>query len=402
MSNDEKAPESARNAIADAALQPATRLVHGGYDGKTWHGFVNPPVVHASTVLFESADAHFHNRARYTYGRQATPTTEALQDAVSELEGAAGTKLAPSGLGAVTLALLSCLSAGDHLLMVDTTYGPTRHFCDTLLARLGVETTYYDPHVGAGIAALMRPNTKAVFLEAPGTATFEMQDIPAIVAVARAHGATVLMDNTWATPLYFKPLAFGVDLSIQAATKYFCGHSDVLLGTVAASERALPALAATHRQLGLHTAPDDVYQIYRGLKTLEVRLARHHVNGVAVAEWLLSRPEVTRVRHPALPSDPGHALWKRDFSGASGLFAFDLAPVSETALAAFFDTLTLFGMGYSWGGYESLAIRARPDLARTAVPWTEAGPVVRLHIGLEDPRDLTADLARGFAAMAAA
>ncbi len=382
--------------------KPATRVVHGGYNGHRFHGFVNPPVVHASTVLFESAEAHLADRQRYVYGRHATPTIEALSDAVTELEGAAGTKLAPSGLAAVTLALMSVLSPGDHLLMVDTVYGPTRKFCDGMLARLGVTTTYYDPAVGAGIAALIRPETRAIFLEAPGSGTFEMQDVPAITAEAARRGIVTLMDNTWATPLFFQPIAHGVDLSIQAGTKYISGHSDVMIGTVAASERVWPALQDTYRQLGLCVGPDDIYLAYRGLKTMSVRLDRHQANGLEVARWLAARPEVTRVRHPALPDDPGHALWRRDFSGASGLFAIEIAPVTDAALIAFLDRLQLFGMGYSWGGYESLIVRARPEHGRTAVPWKHEGTLLRLHIGLEDPADLIADLESGFAAMAAA
>jgi cystathionine beta-lyase len=386
----------------DRPLAPETRLLHTGYDPQAYHGFVNPPVVHASTVLFADAAAHVANAQKYTYGRTGTPTIDALELALGELEGTETVRLAPSGLSAVSLALMSCLSAGDHLLVTDSIYAPTRRLCDTVLKRFGVETTYYDPELGTdGLAALFRPNTRALMLEAPGTATFEMQDVPALAAMARARGAVVLMDNTWATPLFFKPLAHGVDLSIQAATKYISGHSDVLIGTVAASERAAHDLTAMHRNLGLHVGPDDIYLAWRGLKTLAVRLARHQESGLTVARWLAGRPEVTRVRHPALPDDPGHALWKRDFSGASGLFGADFAPVSDAALRRFLDTLRLFGMGYSWGGFESLVIKTRPEEARTAVPWRGAGPLLRFHIGLEDPGDLIADLERGFAAMAA-
>ena len=390
-----------RNDIDPSSLHPATRLVRSGRDGDLTGPFVNPPVVHASTVLFDSAAAHLSGRQRYTYGRQATPTIDALEAAMTALEGAAGTRLAPSGLGAVALALLSAVSAGDHLLVTDSVYAPTRRLCDTTLRRLGIETTYYDPAIGAGIAGLFRPETRAVFLESPGTATFEMQDVPAIVAAARARDLAVLMDNTWATPLYFRPLDHGVDLSIQAATKYISGHSDVLIGTVAAGPRAWPRLAETHRDLGLHVGPDDVYLAWRGLKTLAVRLARHQESGLAVARWLQGRPEVARVLHPALPDDPGHALWKRDLSGASGLFGFELAPVTDAALAAFLDGLTLFGMGYSWGGFESLIIKTHVEGARSVTPWT-GGPLMRLSIGLEDVGDLVADLEAGFAAMAAA
>ena len=383
-------------------LKPETRLVHGGYDGHRFHGFVNPPVVHASTVLFASAQAHLTDSQRYVYGRHATPTNEALSDAISELEGAAGTRLMPSGVSAITAALLSVLRPGDHLLMVDNVYGPTRKFCDSFLTRMGIATTYYDPALGAGLEALMRPQTRAVFLEAPGSGTFEMQDVPAIVAVAARAGAYTLMDNTWATPLFFRPLEHGVDFSIQAATKYISGHSDVMIGTVAASPRAWGPLQETCRELGLTVGPDDVYLAYRGLKTMAVRLKQHQASGLKVARWLEGRPEVTRVRHPGLESDPGHALWKRDFSGACGLFAFETGPISDRQTAAFLDALTLFGMGYSWGGYESLAIRVNPAPIRTAVRWQAPGTLFRLHIGLEDPDDLMADLARGLAAMTAA
>lgn len=377
----------------------ATRLAHGGRNPRENHGFVNPPVIHASTVLFESVEVMTAGTARYKYGRRGTPTSEALETAIDDLEGAAGTILAPSGLGAISVALLSCLSSGDHLLMIDTVYGPTRHLCDTVLRRAGVETTYYDPHIGAGIAALMNDNTRAVFVEAPGSLTFEMPDIPAIVSAAKRRGATVLMDNTWATALFYRPLENGVDLSIQAGTKYIVGHSDVMIGTVSASAEAWPELHATHGALGMHVGPDDVYLALRGLRTMGVRLERHQANALAVAAWLRAQPQVAGVRHPALTEDPGHAVWKRDFSGASGLFAFDLKPVSDAAVAAFLNRLELFGLGYSWGGFESLAIWAKPASMRTATTYEAAGPLIRLHIGLEEPDDLIADLTAGFAAM---
>ncbi len=398
--SDSTPPASGHALPAD--LRPETRVVHGGYDGHGYHGFVNPPVVHASTVLFANAEAHLADRQRYLYGRHATPTNEALSDAITGLEGAAGTKLTPSGVSAITTALLSILRPGDHLLMVDSAYGPTRKFCDSFLRRMGVETTYYDPMIGSDIAALVQPQTRAIFLEAPGSGTFEMQDVPAIVAVAARTGAFTLMDNTWATPLFFRPLEHGVDFSLQAATKYISGHSDVMIGSIAAGPRVWAALQQTYRELGLCVGPDDVYLAYRGLKTMAVRLQRHQESGLKVARWLEGRPEVVRVLHPALESDPGHALWKRDFSGACGLFAFETAPITHEQTVAFLDALKLFGMGYSWGGYESLAIRMRPEQSRTAVPWSSPGTLIRLHIGLEDPDDLIADLAGGFAALAAA
>jgi len=378
----------------------ATRIAHAGHDPKSYHGFVNPPVVHASTVLYESVQAMEEGRARYTYGRRGTPTTEALETALTDIEGAAGTQLAPSGLGAVTLTLLAALSAGDHLLMTDSAYHPTRHFCDTMLARLGVETTYYDPTIGARIAGLLRSNTRLVFTEAPGSLTFEMQDIPAIVDAANRAGAMVAMDNTWASPVFFRPIEHGVDFSIQAGTKYIVGHSDAMFGTVAASARAWPLLRDARGALGLSVGPDDVYLAMRGLRTLPVRLARHQTSALRVAEWLAGRPEVARVLHPALPSHPGHAIWKRDFSGSSGLFAIVLRPGPIEKVRAALDGLELFGLGYSWGGFESLAILADPRRSRTAVPWTETGHLVRLHIGLEDPEDLIADLEAGLARLA--
>lgn len=389
----------ARDAASPGA---ATRLVHAGWDPAGYHGFVNPPVVHASTVLFETTAAQVANRQRYTYGRTGTPTIDALEHAVADLEGAELVKLAPSGLGAVTLALLSVVAAGDHLLVTDSVYGPTRRFCNNMLRRLGVETTYYDPLVGAGIARLIRPNTRAVFVESPGTATFEVQDVAAIAAAAHTAGAAVIMDNTWATPLYYRPLEHGVDLSLMAATKYLSGHSDVLAGTVAAGHAYRERLLEAHRDLGFHLGPDDVYLAWRGLKTMGIRLARHHASGLAVARWLAARPEVARVLHPALESDPGHALWTRDFTGASGLFGVVLHPMPEAAVEAFLDALALFGKGYSWGGFESLAVRVKLAGVRTATPPDLGGPLVRLHVGLEDVDDLVADLTAGFAAMAAA
>ncbi len=379
----------------------ATRLSHAGRHPAQNHGFVNPPVIHASTVLFPDTETMISGKQKYVYGRRGTPTTQALEEAVAEIEGAAGAKLATSGLNAITLALMSCLSAGDHLLVVDTAYGPTRHLCETLLRRLGIEIDYYDPAVGAGITALLKPNTRAVFTEAPGSLTFEMQDIRAIADAAHAAGAIVLMDNTWATPVFFRPLDHGVDLSIQAGTKYIVGHSDVMIGTIAASARAWDRLAATHGAMGLHVGPDDVYLALRGLRTMGVRLRQHMEGGLAIARWLEGRPEVARVRHPGLETDPGHALWKRDFTGASGLFAFDFVRgISFDQSLAFLDALTLFGLGYSWGGFESLAIPVRLKGLRTAMPVPEDFVSIRLHIGLEDVDDLKADLERGFAALA--
>jgi cystathionine beta-lyase len=381
-----------------------TKLVTAGRDPKSYHGFVNPPVYHASTVLYPSAEDYVAHRSRYQYGRRGTPTTEALEQALQELEGpqCAGVALVPSGLAAISTALLAVVRSGDHVLVTDSAYGPTRTFCDQILARLGVTTTYYDPLVGAGIADLFRPDTRAVYLESPGSQSFEMQDVGAITKAAKAKGAIVMIDNTWATPLYFRPLDHGVDLVIQAGTKYIGGHSDVMLGTISANAATLAALKNTVRYTGLHEAPDDTYLGLRGLRTLGVRLARHFESGVAVARWLETRPEVLRLLHPALPSHPGHAIWKRDFTGASGLFSMVLKPVPQKAYYAFLDTLELFGIGASWGGYESLAIPFDCTTYRTATRWAPGGPTVRFHIGLEAIEDLIADLERGFAALKAA
>ncbi|MGB6894205.1 MAG: cystathionine beta-lyase [Xanthobacteraceae bacterium] len=382
----------------------ATKLVSAGRDPRSYHGFVNPPVYHASTVLYPNAEDFLAHRARYQYGRRGTPTTEALELALQELEGpqCAGVSLLPSGLAAISAALLSVVRAGDHVLVTDSAYGPTRNFCGQILSRLGVTTSYYDPGIGAGIAALLQPNTRAVYLESPGSLSFDVQDVTAIAKAAHANGTLVLMDNTWATPLYFRPLDHGVDLVIQAGTKYIGGHSDIMLGTVSANAATVAELKNTVRLTGLCEGPDDVYLGLRGLRTLGIRLDRHYQSGLAVARWLESRPEVLRMLHPALPSHPGHALWKRDFTGASGLFSMVLKPVPKKAYHAFVNTLELFGIGASWGGYESLAIPFDCTPLRTATRWEPGGPTVRFHIGLEAVEDLTADLERGFAALAAA
>jgi cysteine-S-conjugate beta-lyase len=387
-----------------AVLKPETRLVVGGRDPFAYHGFVNPPVYHASTVLYPSADDLLAHRARYQYGRRGTPTSEALENALRDLEGphCAGVALLPSGLSAVSTALLAVVRGGDHVLVQDSVYRPTRTFCDTILARLGVTTSYYDPLVGEGIAGLFQSNTRVVFTETPGSQSFDMPDVPAIAAAAHSRGALVLMDNTWATPLYFPALEKGVDLSIQAGTKYIGGHSDIMFGTVSANAAAWPRLKETTTQMGLCVGPDDMYLALRGLRTMAVRLARHQQSALEVARWLGGRPEVARVLHPALPADPGHALWRRDFRGASGLFSVVLKPVPQAAVNRMLDTLTLFGMGFSWGGYESLVIPFDCASYRTATEWAPGGPTLRFHIGLEDVGDLTADLERGFAALAAA
>ncbi|HEV7252641.1 MAG TPA: cystathionine beta-lyase [Mesorhizobium sp.] len=378
-----------------------TRLAHSGNDPHDFFGFVNPPVVHASTVLFPDAATMASRAQRYTYGTRGTPTSDALASAIDALEGSAGTIVVPSGLAAVTVPLLGFLGAGDHLLVTDSVYGPTRHFADTMLKRLGVETEYYDPHIGAGIANLMRSNTAVVFTESPGSNTFEVQDIPAIAEAAHARGAVVMMDNTWATPLFFKPLDHGVDVSIHAATKYPGGHADVLLGTVSANETCWPRLLEAFLTLGTPAGPDDAYQVLRGLRTMGVRLERHQGSALAVAQWLEEQPGVAAVLHPGLPSHPDHALWKRDFCGASGVFSIVLQHEGRKAAHAFLDALEIFGLGYSWGGYESLAVHCNLGDRTLAKP-PGGKSVIRLQIGLEDVDDLKADLAEALRAAAAA
>ena len=381
-----------------------TTLVTAGRDTKAQKGFVNPPVVHGSTVLYPTAeDLHAH-RGEYQYGRRGTPTTKALQEALMALEGpqCAGVGIAPSGLSAITTTLLAVLKAGDHLLVCDNAYRPTRNFCDGLLAGYGVETTYFDPLIGAGVAELFRPNTKAILVEAPGSQSFEMPDIPAIAGVAHGRGALVIDDNTWATPLFHRSLDQGVDISMQAATKYIGGHSDIMFGTISANAGAWPLIAETIRLLGVCAGPDDVFLALRGLRTLAVRLAQHHRSALEMARWLATRPEVVRVLHPALESDPGHAIWKRDFTGASGLFSIVLKPAPQKAVDALLDAVTLFGMGFSWGGFESLVIPFDCAPYRSATKWAPGGPTLRLHIGLENVEDLKSDLERGFEAFNAA
>jgi cystathionine beta-lyase len=385
-------------------IRTATRLVNGGRDPFAHHGFVNPPVYHASTVLYPSAEDFLAHRARYQYGRRGTPTSEALAEALAGLEGGncAGVALLPSGLAAASVALLSVLKAGDHVLVTDSVYLPTRKFCDGMLARCGIAATYYDPLIGGRIAALIEPHTRAIFVESPGSLSFDMQDVPAIASAAHDHGAVVLMDNTWASPLYFPALDRGVDLSIQSGTKHIGGHSDVMLGAVSANATTWPRLRGTVEAMGLCVGPDDMFLALRGLRTMGVRLAQHYASGLKVARWLAGRPEVARVLHPALESDPGHAIWRRDYSGACGLFSVVLKPAPQAAVHAFLDALSLFGIGASWGGFESLAIPFDCTTMRSATPWAPGGHTVRFHIGLEDVDDLTSDLERGFAALAAA
>jgi cysteine-S-conjugate beta-lyase len=383
-----------------------TRLVHGGRR-REWRGrLVNPPVHRGSTVLFDSVAEMRAAAPKFGeayYGLHGSPTQWTLAEALTGLEpGAGGTMLYSTGLAAVTAALLTVLKAGDELLMVDSVYGPTRRFCDAFLHRYGIATHYYDPTVGAGIGALIGEKTRAILLESPGSLTMEVQDVPAICAAAKARGVATLLDNSWATPLFFPALAAGVDLSILAGTKYVGGHADVMLGSVTATPDWYPKLERTSWDLGHSLSPDDAWLGSRGLRTMGVRLRQHQEGALAVAHWLEGRPEVARVLHPALPDCPGHELWARDFKGASGLFSFVLAGGDDAARTRLIDALELFGIGYSWGGYESLAVPVDPEKLRSATRWEAEGPVVRLNIGLEDPEDLIDDLARGLARWGAA
>lgn len=386
-----------------ARLDERTRLVLAGRDPADSYGFVNPPIVRGSTVVYPNTEDFLVRKARYTYGTDGSPTLDALVAAANTIERGAGVVVTPSGLLACTLALLAAASSGDHVLVTDSVYRPTRIFCDTFLRRMGVEVTYYDPLVGGDIAKLFKPNTKLVWTEAPGSQTFEMQDIPAIVEAAHQRDILVAMDNTWATPLFFDSHRFGVDLSVQAGTKYYAAHSDVLIGTVSARTPELyKQLNATWHQLGMMVAPEDAFLTLRGMRTMAIRLKEQMPAGIAMAEWLRERPEVARVLHPALPGSPGHEIWKRDFTGASSLFTIELKPVSMKAVGAMLDGLTLFGIGASWGGYESLVLPFDCQAYRTVTTPDFKGPTVRIHIGLENIEDLKADLDAGFARLRAA
>lgn len=386
-------------------MERETRLVHAGRDPERQEGIVSPPVYRASTILYPTMAAyegrHERRYSSFAYGIHGTPTTVALAEALAELSGGAHTLLLSSGLSAVTQTLTAFLRRDDHLLIADTVYGPTRVFCDEVLARFGVEVTFYDPLVGADIARLIRANTRVVYLESPGSQTFEVQDVPAIATVARARGALVMLDNTWATPLHFRAFEHGADVEIQALTKFVAGHSDLLLGAVTTrTEELYRTVRDGASTFGDCPAPDVCYEALRGLRTLAVRLRHHEASALRVAEWLARRPEVARVLHPALPDDPGHAIWKRDFRGASSLLGVLLRTGSERAVAAMIDGLQLFKIGASFGGFESLVVPVRPE--RTARPWRESGFLLRLHVGLEAVEDMIADLETGFARLGAA
>jgi cysteine-S-conjugate beta-lyase len=384
-----------------ASLRRRSRLVSLGRDTELSHGFVNVPPFRGSTVLYPDVATLKSRAQRFTYGTRGTPTTEALSSAWSDLAGAAGTVLVPSGLAAVIVALMTALKAGDHLLVTDSVYEPSRAFADKALRRFGIETSYYDPTIGAGIEALMRPNTRAVLTESPGSQTLEVQDVPAIAEVAHARGACVVLDNTWATPLFFSPHLHGADLAVEAGTKYLSGHADLVIGLVSATAEWFERLHRTVHLMAIPPGAEDVFLALRGLRTMELRLREAERQGLALARWLSDRPEVLRVIHPALPDHPGHALWTRDFTGSSGLFSIVLKPVRDAAAAAFLDTLELFGLGYSWGGYESLAVPFDCTAYRTATRFSPGGPTIRLSVGLEDIEDLKADLDRGFARLRA-
>lgn len=385
-------------------MRDETWLVHGGRDPKRQEGMVNPPVYHASTVLFETLaelEAAAANPLEGVYyGRFGTPLHFDFEEAVARLEGGHAAVTTCSGLAAISVTLLAFAEAGAHLLVADNVYGPTRKLCDGLLRSLGVETTYFDPDIGAGIAALIRPGTAAVFVEAPGSLTFEIPDVPAIATAAHERAVPVLIDNTWATPLYYPAFERGADVSIQAATKYLVGHADAMLGVVTASDRYYERLRKTAIQLGYCAGPDDVYLGLRGLRTLGVRLERHAANAAVLCDWLAARPEVDRLLYPPRADDPYHELWRRDFTGANGLFGVVLKPCAKDALAAMLNGLELFGMGYSWGGYESLILPVDDAIHRSATRWRTDGPLLRIHAGLEDVGDLIADLERGFQRLA--
>lgn len=381
-------------------MKEPTKLVATGRPKKRPSHPVNPPVERASTYLFPTYDDFIDGGKNIVYGRLGGPTHRALEETIAALEGGVETRLAPSGLQAVIAALLAFVQAGDKILVADTAYDPTRKFCERFLGRFGVETIFYDPLIGSGIAGLLSPQVKVVLAESPGSLTFEVQDIPAIAKAARASGARLVVDNTWAAGLFFKPIAVGAHVSVQAGTKYFAGHSDCLIGSItSADEQTSKLIFQALLQLGSNVSADDAYLTLRGLRSLSARMAVHEGNALALVKWLSKRAEVERVLHPSLKTAAGHAIWKRDFCGSSGLFGVVLNPVPQIALKTFFNSLRHFGMGFSWGGFESLCIHAHPEKNRTATQWVAKGPVLRFHAGLEHVDDLVADLENAFAAM---
>jgi cysteine-S-conjugate beta-lyase len=385
--------------------RPATAVAHLGRNPKQHLGAVNTPVYRASTILFDSV-AELESAVAGTYpgvvyGLHGMPTVTDLQAAFAELEGGYAALAVPSGLAAITLSLLAFLRAGDHVLVTDSVYGPTRRFCENQLKRFGVDVSYYDPLIGEAIGSEFRSNTKVVFTESPGSLSFEVQDIPAIAEVARQRGALVMLDNTWATPLGFPSFARGVDVAVHAGTKYLGGHSDVLIGLITCSEAMFPRMHRLFTDMGVTASGDDCFLALRGLRTLALRLQRHTASALRIAQWLRGQSEVAEVIFPALPGSRGHELWKRDFTGACGLFGIVLKPVAKERIDAMLDGMRLFKMGFSWGGFESLILPTYPGRTRSATRWETQGPCLRLHIGLEDPDDLTEDLAAGLARLRA-
>jgi cystathionine beta-lyase len=381
---------------SDTPVSIDTALTQIGRDPKSQYGFVNAPIYRGSTVIFDTVEDLQSNRARYHYGTEGTPTISHLEDAWSEISGAAGTVLSPSGLGAVALALMATLKSGDHLLMTDSVYRPTREFCRDFLLRFGVEVTYYDPMIGADIKTLIKENTSTIFMEAPGSQSFEIQDVPAITRVAKELGIKTIIDNTWATPLFFKAHAHGCDLSVEAGTKYLGGHSDLLMGLVSANTETWPALRKVYDNLGMLPGAEDCFLALRGLRSLHIRLKEAQSRALELANWLQAQPEVIKILHPAFPECPGHEHWKRDFTGSTGLFSVVLDPKYNSAgIANMLDNMRIFGMGYSWGGFESLVIPFDCSTYRTVTDWNPGGLTIRLQVGLEDMEDLKQDLRDG-------
>lgn len=383
--------------MTDKSGKPAveTVLTHSGRMTGDQFGFVNTPVFRGSTVLFRTLDDLDGHDQPYRYGRTGNPSTRAVETLITELEEATGTVLAPSGLAAISTALLAVLSSGDEILVTDSCYEPTRNFCRETLSRFGIRTVFYNPRVGDGIEALITDATKAIFVESPGSLTFEMQDLPAIAAVAKPRGIAVIVDNSWATPLYHQPLRLGADIVVHAGTKMFIGHSDAMFGTISANEQYWPQVSRSHRLAGICASPDDAFLAARGLRTLAIRMKEHERRALELARWFEGQPTVRQVMHPGLESHPDHAIWRRDFTGSGSLFSVLLEPAPREAVAAMVDNFALFGMGYSWGGYESLCLPVHPARIRTAVAWNAQGDVFRIHVGFEDIEDLKADMAAG-------
>ncbi|WP_413284662.1 cystathionine beta-lyase [Vibrio sp. MA40-2] len=380
-----------------------TKLVTAGRDKKWTNGVVNPPVQRASTVVFNTvaeknqATKERNNKTLF-YGRRGTNTHFAFQEAMNQIEGGAGCALYPCGTAAIANTILSFVETGDHILMVDTCYEPTREFCDVIMKKMGIETTYYDPMIGSGIKQLIQDNTKVLFLESPGSITMEVQDIPTLTEIAKQSDIITILDNTWAAGVNFSPFDFGIDISVQAGTKYIVGHSDVMLGTAVANEKCWPQLQHQSYLMGQCISPDDAYLGLRGLRTLDVRLRQHEENSIKVAKWLADHPLVDHVRHPALETCPGHQFYERDFSGCNGLFSFVLKSSKPAATTALLDSMQHFSMGYSWGGFESLILANEPssfNSLRTVANPKFTGTLIRLHIGLENVDELIADLEQG-------